>query len=79
MPGERTKRPRRHAFQQAAGLTVDGVAGEQTWVQVYRVFAGLENEYLRNRLRFPVNAAYGQATRMEQYPGQELALGRSDG
>ena len=71
------------AFQQAAGLTADGVAGEQTWVQVYRVFAGLENEYLRNELRFPLTGQnadnYGQTTRMQQYPGQELALGRSDG
>ena len=71
------------AFQQAAGLPADGVAGEQTWIMVYRVFAGLENEYLRNELRFPLTGQnggnYGQTTRMQQYPGQELALGRSDG
>ena len=71
------------AFQQAAGLSVDGVAGEQTWIQVYRVFAGLENEYLRNELRFPLNGQsggnYGQTTRLQQYPGQDLSLGRSDG
>lgn len=73
------------AFQQAAGLTVDGVAGEQTWIMIYRVFVGLENEYLRNELRFPLAGGegaggnYGQTTRMQQYPGQELALGRSDG
>jgi len=71
------------AFQQAAGLPADGVAGEQTWIQVYRVFAGLENEYLRNELRFPLNGQnggnYGQTTRLQQYPGQELTLGRSDG
>ena len=71
------------AFQQAAGLNPDGVAGEQTWVQVYRVFAGLENEYLRNELRFPLTGQnggnYGQTTRLQQYPGQELTLGRSDG
>ena len=71
------------AFQQAAGLQVDGVAGEQTWIQVYRVFAGLENEYLRNELRFPLTGQnggnYGQTTRMQQYPGQEVTLGRSDG
>ena len=71
------------AFQRAAGLPADGVAGEQTWVQVYRVFAGLENEYLRNELRFPLNGQnggnYGQTTRLQQYPGQELTLGRSDG
>ena len=71
------------AFQQAAGLSVDGVAGEQTWVQVYRVFAGLENEYLRNQLRFPLNGQsggnYGQTTRLQQHPGQDLSLGRSDG
>lgn len=68
------------AFQQAAGLPADGVAGEQTWIMVYRVFAGLENEYLRNELRFPLNGGnYGQTTRLQQYPGQELTLGRSDG
>lgn len=71
------------AFQQAAGLPADGVAGEQTWVQVYRVFAGLENEYLRSELRFPLTGQnggnYGQTTRLQQYPGQEVTLGRSDG
>jgi len=66
------------AFQRAAGLTADGVAGEQTWIMIYRVFAGLENEYLRNQLRFPLEGNYGQSTRMEQYPGQEISLGRSD-
>ena len=70
------------AFQQAAGLRVDGIAGEETWVQIYRVFASLENEYLRNELRFPLAAqesgSYGQTTRMEQYPGQEMTIGRSD-
>ena len=69
------------AFQRAAGLPADGVAGEQTWIMVYRVFAGLENEYLRNELRFPLEGqenGYGQTTRMEQYPGQQLTLGRSD-
>ena len=69
------------AFQRAAGLPADGVAGEETWVMVYRVFAGLENEYLRNELRFPLEGqenGYGQTTRMEQYPGQQLTLGRSD-
>lgn len=71
------------AFQQAAGLTQDGIAGEETWIMVYRVFVGLENEYLRNELRFPLTGQnggnYGQTTRLQQYPGQELALGRSDG
>ena len=71
------------AFQQAAGLPADGVAGEQTWIMVYRVFVGLENEYLRNEIRFPLTGQnggnYGQTTRLQQYPGQQLTLGRSDG
>ena len=75
------------AFQQAAGLTVDGVAGEETWVMIFRVFASIENEYLRNEIRFPLNTPngsngatnYGQTTRMQQYPGQELSLGQTDG
>ncbi|MBQ9974005.1 MAG: peptidoglycan-binding protein [Oscillospiraceae bacterium] len=32
------------AYQRAAGLAQDGVAGEQTWVQLYRTFAGVERE-----------------------------------
>lgn len=71
------------AFQRAAGLTADGVAGEETWIMVYRVFASLENDFLRNELRFPLTGqedggSYGQTTRMQQYPGQEMTLGRSD-
>jgi len=71
------------AFQRAAGLTADGVAGEETWIMVYRVFASLENDFLRNELRFPLTgqedgSSYGQTTRMQQYPGQEMTLGRSD-
>ena len=41
------------AFQQAAGLPVDGVAGEQTWIMLFRVYASLDNEYLRAQLGLP--------------------------
>ncbi len=81
------------AFQRAAGLNETGAAGEETWVTLYRVFASLENEYLRNEIRFPgaqsqsTPAAargsqdtvdYGTTTRMRQYQGRELSLGQSD-
>ena len=34
------------AFQRSAGLTVDGVAGEQTWKALHRVYLNLERSYL---------------------------------
>ena len=71
------------AFQQTAGLTVDGIAGEQTWRSIHRVFASLENEYLRSELRFPVELQtttlnQGQTTRMTQNSGQSLNYGQTD-
>lgn len=75
------------AFQQAAGLTVDGIVGEKTWFMIFRVYASMENEYLRSELRFPVDQQgnvssvtdYGQTTRMQQNPGRTLSYGQSDG
>ncbi|MBQ3135028.1 MAG: peptidoglycan-binding protein [Oscillospiraceae bacterium] len=75
------------AFQRAAGLVQDGIAGEQTWIMVYRVFASLENRYLQSQIRFPVTAQaaaageqadYGLTSRMRQDPGRELGFGQSD-
>lgn len=75
------------AFQREAGLTVDGMAGEQTWVALYRVYATLQNTQLNREERFPtlsqsasspVVTHYGQTTRMQQFPGQTMTLGQTD-
>ena len=72
------------AFQRAAGIAQDGIAGEQTWVMLYRVYASLDNRYLKSQLRFPVSSDtpaagqevdYGLTGRIRQYPGRELTLG----
>ena len=70
-------------FQQANGLSVDGVVGERTWESIYRAFASAERDLRRDDVRFPDDGAYAAGTyrqhvRAGQYPGRELALGETD-
>ena len=41
-------------FQEAAGLTPTGVAGEETWDVLYRVYAAIEDEHFDEGIEFPV-------------------------
>lgn len=73
------------AFQRYAGLTVDGIAGAETWSRLYWTFVSLENGYLQNGALFPAAVqtgatvvSYGQTSRAEQFPGYDLTLGQSD-
>ena len=79
------------AFQRQRGLQVDGVVGERTWYALYGDFAGIERDLRHDRVSFPQGRAaapalagegrsqtYGAASRLGQYPGYDLSLGRRD-
>lgn len=84
--GEGTRRAV-EAYQRYAGLTPDGVVGEQTWNSIYRSYLNIGNYLARDRVRFPGQAAatagnqrtlYGETPRLGQYPGYPLEHGDSD-
>lgn len=62
------------AFQRYAGLTQTGSVGAQTWDAIYDQFAGAEQTVFDRDVLFP----QGQS-RMQQYPGQALQPGATDG
>ena len=83
------------AYQNAVGLTADGVVGAATWDSIYRHFIQAD-QYLRRDMRqFPRDATqavpasvrevgsaeqgYENTPRLGQYPGYELRLGQTDG
>lgn len=79
------------AYQHFAGLTPDGVAGEQTWNAIYRSYIGIGNYLRRDRVRFPDQAVaasggaqsedtqFSQTARLGQFPGVSMELGDQDG
>ena len=79
------------AFQRQRGLQVDGVVGERTWYALYGDFAGIERDLRNDNINFPQGGeavpalagegrsqTYGAASRLGQYPGYDLSLGRRD-
>lgn len=78
-------------YQRQRGLDADGIAGEQTWLSLYRDFAGLDHALRTDEVRFPFQSQgveafapkaedrYSTTTRMGQYPGHVLQLGQQDG
>ena len=77
------------AYQRFAGLTPDGIVGEQTWNRMYQDYIGIGNYLQADRVRFPNSEAtatfgqgqrgtYGTSARLGQFPGFSMELGNSD-
>ena len=70
------------AVQQMAGLPQDGVAGEQTWQVLYRLYAGIADTMTEYTNVIPEQyrpqLAESDATSLTQYPGRPLTLGSTD-
>ena len=62
------------AFQRYAGLGQTGAVGAQTWDAIYDQFAGAEQTVFDRDVLF----SQGQS-RMQQYPGEVLQPGTTDG
>jgi len=63
------------AFQQEFGLPDTGVVDSATWNAIYEQFAAVEQIVFDQEVLFPQTIA----TRQQQYPGQPLLQGTSDG
>ena len=63
------------AFQVTQNITPTGAVDAQTWDALYNVFAGIESTVFDLEVLFPDQPS----TRMEQYPGQPLIPGSTDG
>ena len=70
------------AVQQMAGLSQDGVVGEQTWQALYRLYAGIADTMTEYTNVIPEQyrpqLAESDATSLTQYPGRPLTLGSTD-
>ena len=77
------------AFQQEAGLVVDGIVGRVTWDTLYQAFSDVDYALRNDGVRFPFSRSgeavpamgggyegYGRTTRMGQYPGYPLEQGQ---
>ena len=65
------------AFQQMAGLTQDGLVGENTWNAMYRVYAGITDTISEYTNVIP-EAYRPAASNITQFPGVPLTLGDED-
>ena len=75
---EATKKAVR-AFQQQFGLPVTGVVDPQTWDAIYEQFSGIEHTVFDREVLFPEAQPGETATQFQQYPGQPLQPGSTDG
>ena len=70
------------AVQQMAGLSQDGVVGEQTWQALYRLYAGIADTMTEYTNVIPEQyrpqLAESDANSLTQYPGRPLTLGSTD-
>lgn len=67
------------AFQQYAGLPVTGTVNAQTWDAVYEQFSSIEGEVFDQAVLFPETENFSDTSQLEQFPGQNLVPGSSDG
>lgn len=67
------------SFQQYIGLPVTGAVDAQTWDAIYEQFSSVESEVFDQTVLFPETEDFSDTSRMEQFPGQTLVPGNTDG
>lgn len=67
------------AFQQYAQLPITGAVNAQTWDDIYEQFSSVESEVFDQEVLFPETEDFSDTSRMEQFPGQTLTPGDTDG
>lgn len=67
------------AFQQSAGLPVTGAVDTQTWDTIYEQFATVERVVFQREVLFPETETFDDTSRFQQFPGENLQLGSTDG
>ena len=67
------------AFQQNQGIPATGAVNAQTWDALYEAFAAVETAVFDLEVLFPDRTDFEATTRMQQFPGQTLSPGASDG
>lgn len=67
------------AFQQYAQLPITGAVDARTWDAIYEQFSSVEREVFDQEVLFPETEDFSDTSRMEQFPGQTLTPGNTDG
>lgn len=67
------------AFQQYVGLPITGAVDARTWDAIYEQFSAVESEVFDREVLFPETEDFSDTTQMQQFPGQTLVPGDTDG
>lgn len=67
------------AFQCSASLPETGAVDAQTWDTIYDQYATVERVVFQREPNFPQTTNYEESTTFQQYPGQPLQPGTTDG
>ena len=67
------------AFQQYAGLPITGAVDAATWDAIYEQFSSVESEIFDQEVLFPETETFSDSSQMQQFPGQTLVPGNTDG
>ena len=67
------------AFQQYVGLPITGAVDAATWDAIYEQFSSVESEVFDQAVLFPETDDFTSTGRIDQFPGQNLTPGSSDG
>ena len=67
------------AFQQYTGLPITGAVDARTWDAIYEQFSSVESEVFDQGVLFPETEDFSDTSQINQFPGQNLVPGSSDG
>ena len=67
------------SFQQNQGIPATGAVNAQTWDALYEALDAVETAVFDLEVLFPDRTDFEATTRMQQFPGQTLSPGASDG